>query len=64
MTLRGWQASCIECQWSAHAVRREHTEAAKQMYEQSTGHKNVAVYAVTEGDPTGRYSSDDLPPRA
>jgi hypothetical protein len=62
MTLRGWQAACTECQWSMHAVRREHAEAAKQTHEQTTGHTSVTVHPVTGGDPTGgRYAGSDLP---
>jgi hypothetical protein len=64
MALRGWQASCAECQWNAHAVRREHAEAAKHNHEQSTGHRNVAIYQASEGDPAARYSGGDLPPRS
>jgi len=65
MTLRGWLATCLECQWNVHALRREHVEAAKRAHELSTGHGNVTVYPATEGDPTGsRYAGSDLPPEA
>jgi hypothetical protein len=63
MTLRGWLATCAECQWNAHALRREQAEAAKHAHEQSTGHAAVTVYSVGEGDPIrGRHAGGDLPP--
>jgi hypothetical protein len=64
MTVRGWQASCTECHWNVHAVHREHAEAAKQDHQRSTGHRNVDLYKVTEGDPTARYGGGHLPPKA
>jgi hypothetical protein len=38
-----------------HSVHREHAEAGKREHEQSTGHRDVAVYPVTEADPTGGH---------
>ncbi len=52
MTLRGWQAACTECEWTMHSVHREHAEAARQIHEETTGHKRVTVEPVTGGDPT------------
>ena len=64
MTLRGWQASCTECGWNVHAVQQKQVETAKRTHEQSTGHRDVSMYPVTQGDPTGRYSGSDLPPKS
>ena len=65
MPLRGWLATCIECQWNVHALRQEHVEAAKRAHELSTGHRNVTVYPATEGNLVGsRYAGSDLPPEA
>jgi hypothetical protein len=61
MTLRGWQATCVECEWSVHAVHREQAEAGKRVHEQTTGHKNVTVYSVTESDASRRWSSSEEP---
>lgn len=51
--LRGWQVTCAECAWNMHSVHREHAEAGKHEHEQSTGHHDVTVYPVSEGEPTG-----------
>lgn len=64
MTLRGWQATCAECQWTMHAVHREHADAGKRMHEESTGHRDVNVYPVAQGDPGGGDSGSGPRPEA
>ncbi|HEV2359079.1 MAG TPA: hypothetical protein VGZ23_15915 [bacterium] len=64
MTLRGWQATCPECQWNMHAVHREHADAAKRMHEESTGHRRVTVSPVAQSDSTSRSSGQESPPKA
>jgi len=62
MPLRGWQVTCGQCQWNMHAVHRAHAEASKRDHEESTGHHQVIVYPVAEGDPTGERHVDGKHP--
>jgi hypothetical protein len=46
-----------------YALRSSRTRGgSKREHEQSTGHHEVAVYAVTEGDPTGDRHAGQNPP--
>jgi hypothetical protein len=56
--LRGWQVTCAQFQWNMHSVLREHAKTGKRERTQSTGHHNVVVYSVTEGDPTDDCHAD------
>jgi hypothetical protein len=61
MSLRGWQVTCVQCQWNMHTVHRAQADAGKRDHEESTGHHQVIVYPVGEGDPTGERHVEGMP---
>jgi len=48
-----------------HSVRQEHAVTAKQTHEETTGHTDVVIRPVIDGDPTEeRRARGDSPSRA